>query len=68
MKKIRLDAESLRVETFSTEALEERRGTVQGEEATAPASPCFSCLSCVGDCSSVPHACFCTEAVSCRCQ
>jgi hypothetical protein len=63
MKKIRLDAEALRVETFSVETIEPRlRGTVRGEEATR-----FN-ISCVGDCSSVPNACFCTEALSCRCQ
>lgn len=68
MKKVKLDAESLRVETFATEALELPRGTVHAEGATVPASACFSCASCVGDCSSVPHACFCTEALSCRCN
>ena len=69
MRKIRLDAEALRVETFSTEALDlTGRGTVHGKEATVPATPCFSCASCVGDCSSIPNPCFCTEAVSCRCQ
>ena len=68
MKKFKLDAESLRVETFSTDGLEVVRGTVQGLEATQPASQCFSCASCVGDCSSIPNACFCTEALSCRCQ
>ena len=68
MKKMKLDAEALRVETFSTEALTPLLGTVNGQEATIPASRCFSCASCVGDCSSVPNACFCTEAQSCRCQ
>ena len=67
MKKIRLDAESLRVETFSTEALEQARGTVHADEATVPASACFSCASCAGDCSSYPYYCFCTEMASCRC-
>jgi hypothetical protein len=63
MKKIRLDAEALRVDTFSVETVEQKlRGTVQAEEASR-----FT-ISCVGDCSSVPHACFCTEALSCRCN
>jgi hypothetical protein len=68
MKKMKLDAESLRVETFSTDGLEQVRGTVQANEATVPASACFSCQSCAGDCSSYPNACFCTEAASCWCQ
>ena len=68
MKKIKLDAESLRVESFATEVVEQALGTVHGKEATIPASRCFSCASCVGNCSSVPNACFCTEALSCRCN
>ena len=68
MRKIRLDAESLRVESFSTEALEAGQGTVHGKEATVPVTPCYSCASCVGDCSSIPNPCFCTEGISCRCQ
>ena len=68
MKKFKLDAESLQVETFSTDGLEQLGGTVQANEATQPASRCFSCASCVGDCSSIPNACFCTEAQTCRCQ
>jgi hypothetical protein len=66
MKKVRLDAESLRVESFDVEAVEPRlRGTVQGHGFTRLQS---NCASCGGDCSSVPNACFCTEALSCRCQ
>jgi hypothetical protein len=66
MKKLMLDAESLRVESFDVEAVDSRlRGTVQGHAFTRLQS---NCLSCAGDCSSVPNACFCTEALSCRCQ
>jgi len=66
MKKVRLDAGSLRVESFDVEAVDARlAGTVYGQAFTRAAS---NCVSCVGDCSSVPNACFCTEALSCRCQ
>jgi len=68
MKKFKLDTESLRVETFSTDGLEGVDGTVRAFEATQPASQCFSCASCVGDCSSIPTACFCTEGPTCNCQ
>jgi hypothetical protein len=65
MKKITLDAESLRVETFAVEAIDPRlRGTVAGQAFTALQTNCASC----GGCSSYPNACFCTEALSCRCQ
>jgi len=68
MKKFKLDAESLRVETFSTDGLEELRGTVYANDATQPASRCFSCQSCAGDCSSFPNKCFCTEVgQTCAC-
>ena len=67
MKKIQLDAESLRVESFSVEAVDPRlRGTVEAQAFTRLQSNCASCGG--GDCSSVPYACFCTEALSCRCQ
>jgi hypothetical protein len=66
MKKITLDAESLRVETFAVEAIDPRlRGTVAGQAFTRLQS---NCASCGGDCSSYPNACFCTEMASCRCQ
>ena len=66
MKKVRLDAESLRVESFDVEAVAPLlRGTVHGQAVTRLQS---NCLSCAGNCSSVPNACFCTEALSCRCQ
>ncbi|HVG45444.1 MAG TPA: hypothetical protein VM890_11955 [Longimicrobium sp.] len=67
MRKITLDAESLRVETFAVEAIDPRlRGTVAGQAFTRLQSNCASCGG--GDCSSIPAACFCTEALSCRCQ
>ncbi|HEV7588898.1 MAG TPA: hypothetical protein VGO40_12350 [Longimicrobium sp.] len=66
MKKVKLDAESLRVETFAVEAIDPRlRGTVAGQGFTRLQS---NCASCGGVCSSYPNACFCTEAVSCWCQ
>ena len=49
------------------EAIDPRlRGTVAGQAFTALQTNCASCGG--GDCSSVPNACFCTEALSCRCQ
>jgi hypothetical protein len=66
MKKVRLDAESLRVETFAVEAIDPRlRGTVQGQAITRLQT---NCASCGGDCSSYPYNCFCTEMASCRCN
>ena len=68
MKKFKLDAESLRVETFDTATLEALDGTVFANDATRPASGCLSCQSCVGDCSSFPNKCFCTEvSPTCNC-
>ena len=68
MKKFKLDAEELRVETFSTDGLEKLEGTVYGNDATRPASGCASCQSCAGDCSSFPNYCFCTElGNTCNC-
>ena len=59
MNRIKLDAESLRVETFSTEALDPKLAAAAHAGATR--NTC-------GDCSSFPHNCFCTEAATCFCQ
>jgi hypothetical protein len=65
MKKIQLDAESLRVESFSTEALgQHARGTVHAEAATRASNCASACVTC-GNCSSYPDLCFCTEVPGC---
>src|SRR5215213_1814215 len=66
MKKLTLEIDALRVETFDVEAIEPLlRGTVHGQGVTRLQS---NCASCGGDCSSYPYNCFCTEVASCRCQ
>jgi len=57
MKKIRLSVESVRVESFATEAVEREEGTIFGNAQTpdtcAAGSPCFSAIDA---CPSSPHS------------
>lgn len=43
MKKLTLELGELRVETFATAAAEPAHGTVQGAEASFPATGCIQC-------------------------
>ena len=43
MKKMMLELAELRVESFATAAAEPARGTVQGAEASFPATGCIQC-------------------------
>jgi len=53
MKKIRLDAESVRVESFPIAAAEEKPGTVRGFDASRAGDTW--CITCVDDtCPSCP--------------
>lgn len=63
MKKIRLEIDTLVVESFAADAAAAARGTVDANEVTFAAS----CTTCNG-CSSRPNPCFCTEAASCNCN
>jgi len=62
MNKLRLAVDELRVESFAAEGDRPARGTVNGFAITL-ATGCSTCA-----CSSAGANCFCTEALSCRCQ
>jgi hypothetical protein len=57
MKKLSLDAESLRVESFSTAGEPTERGTVNAREWSRGVDTCY--------CTSVNIGCWCTEDVTC---
>jgi hypothetical protein len=64
MKKIRLDLERLEVESFvADDGAGGARGTVHGRGLTQ-----HGCQNTANGCSSIPNPCFCTDALSCRCQ
>lgn len=69
MRKVRLDVNTLRVESFDTDEQKTARGTVQGYITL------FTCpkTQCGQDCLSGPNPCFPTEAwtdgqVACYCN
>ena len=57
MNKLSLDAESLRVESFSTAGEPTERGTVNANEVSQGANTCY--------CTSVNIGCFCSERQTC---
>jgi hypothetical protein len=64
MKKIRLELDRLRVESFVADGeTDGARGTVHGRGLTQ-----LGCQNTYNGCSSIPNPCFCTEALSCQCQ
>lgn len=52
MRKIKLSIEHLRVESFSTAAIERREGTIFGNAKTLDAT-CYPCPSAIDACPSV---------------
>ena len=44
MKKVKLETDELRVESFATAAPEPVPGTVRGAEASFPATGCIQCM------------------------
>lgn len=64
MKKLSLDMERLRVETFTTHAAaKDARGTVHAEAATRASNCPTVCVTC--NCCSYPDVCYCTEYPDC---
>jgi hypothetical protein len=64
MKKLKLEMDALRVDSFEPAESAAGKGTVQGREWTvAPQAGCGG-----GDNTSRINACFCTESLSCRCN
>jgi hypothetical protein len=59
MKKLRLEIDTLRVDSFPAGAPELARGTVHGRDRTAIADTC-GCQD-----TSIKFACFCTEYQTC---
>lgn len=57
MNKLSLDADALRVESFSTAARPQERGTVNAQEATHGENTCY--------CTSINIGCFCSERQTC---
>jgi hypothetical protein len=66
MKKLRLNAEDLTVESFATASAMDERGTVRGAEATEGCKVTESCTNCTYDdtlcgltmaCSNAPPLC-----------
>lgn len=58
MKKLTLNVDALAVSSFETQGVEDRRGTVDGQEATTLPHCATGDSTCVG-------ACFCTEYQTC---
>ncbi|HET7462208.1 MAG TPA: hypothetical protein VFJ82_13210 [Longimicrobium sp.] len=62
MRKVKLETNELRVESFPTGALDRSGpGTVEGRAAATRASACASACATCANCSSYPYVCFCTE-------
>jgi len=55
--KLSLDAEALRVESFSTAARQTERGTVNAHAVSQGANTCY--------CTSINIGCFCSERQTC---
>lgn len=62
MKKIRLNVETLAVESFETMTPRDERGTVDGQQITT-ATRLNNCTQT----TCPPNYCFCTEDRTCRC-
>ena len=60
MKKIQLNLDLLRVESFETEERSEKPGTVNGHQVGTAGDGCTASTC-------PPNHCFCTEDLSCGC-
>lgn len=59
MRKLHLDPDALEIQSFSTEAVDRFRGTVQGmDSATVDQDTCNTCPSDVDTCVSCQGTCF----------
>ncbi len=61
MKKIRLEIDTLRVESFETVEQRDERGTVNAHQVGTRVGGCT-------ETTCPPNYCFCTEDQTCRCQ
>ena len=60
MRKLTLDVDGLRVESFATARVPEQRATVHGQATRAPT--CVKTCAATCHCTSVDIGCWCTEA------
>lgn len=72
MKKLKLEPETLRVETFEPERASGERGTVRGHASSAPYACQFMCFSgvtaCMTQCNCPSNNALCRNADTCTCS